>query len=79
MVEMERGERDASTALLGINFDDGFGKKDPPLEPDRLPYFRPSSLVEGVWEFGYGSSGKAWRCAFTPATFLSNPRAIIFS
>ena len=30
MVGMERGVGDASTGLLGVDFDDGFGKKDPP-------------------------------------------------
>ena len=59
MVGMERGEGDASTALLGVGFEFGFGKKDPPLAPDRLPNFHLCSLVQGGWELGYGSSGRA--------------------
>ena len=66
-----------STALLGVQFDDGFGKKYPPLESDRLPNFRPCSIVQGVWEVGYGCNGRAWRCAFEPPTFHSNPRPIV--
>ena len=59
MVGMERGGRDASTALLGVHFEDGFGKKDPPLAPDRFPNFCPCRLVEGVWELGCGCNGRA--------------------
>ena len=76
---MERGWGDASTALLGVDFDDGFGIKDPPLEPERLPNFCPCRLVGGVWEAGYGCNGRAWRCAFEPASFHSIPRPTNFS
>ena len=31
----------------------GLARKTPPLAPDRLPNFRPSSLVEGLWDLGY--------------------------
>ena len=50
MAVMDIGWRDAFIALLGVDFDDGFGKEDPPLEHDRLPNFRPYMLVGGVWE-----------------------------
>ena len=34
MVGIDGSEPTGSTALLGVHFDDGFGKQDPPLAPD---------------------------------------------
>ena len=65
MVGMDRGWRDGSTTLLGVHFDDGFGKIDPPLEPDRLPNFHPCRLVGGLWEL-------AMAAAEAPAAALLN-------
>ena len=64
MVGIDRGWGDGSTALFSVHFDDGFGIKDPPLEPDRLPNCRPYRLVEGVWEL-------AMAAAEAPAAALS--------
>ena len=65
MVGIDRTWGDASIALLGVDFDDEFGKIDPPLEPDRLPNFHPCRIFGGLWELAVAA-------AEAPAVALSN-------
>ena len=52
---MYRGWRDASIALLGVNFDNEFEKEDPPSLID-CQIFNPYKLVGGVWEIAVAAT-----------------------
>ena len=47
MAGMERAEPPGSTALLGVNFDNGFGKKTPPSSLIDCKLFVPAASFRG--------------------------------
>ena len=56
MAGMERGGQGDSIALLAVHFEVDSGNKTPPLEPIRLPNFRPYSLVGGLRELAMAAT-----------------------